>query len=450
MKKTCFLYVAACLIAGNISAQVIRTVAGTGIDGFEGDGKLAHQAQLNAPNDVAIDKFGNLYIADWYNARIRKVAPGGAITTIAGTGKTGYSGDGGPATAAELNYPNRVAVDTNGNVYIADVFNSCVRKIDDKGVITTFMGVRANRYVPDNDLSTLPSLSYPSGIAADKAGNVYIADRVNSVIFKVNSEGVVSTLAGNGYAGFSGDNGPATAAQLNSPNGLAVDDSGVVYFTNTDNRIRKINKDGIISTIGGNGIAGYTGDGGMATAGEFNNPSGIVTDTSGNVYIADLDNARIRKIGRDGMLTTIAGSNKEGYSGDNGPALAAQLNNPNGLALDKWNNLYIADNINNRIRIVTPPAKRSVPRKEESTVKTISCGRFNIGIESNTQNMTPGYGGPSYGLPSYSQSMPSTSGNETTSGATTTGTFHSPTIVSTHSNTTTTVHAPAGSKRVAN
>ena len=266
------------------SAAIISTVAGTGDAGYRAadDGGPATAAQLNQPFSVAVDGAGNLYIADRANQRIRKVDTAGVITTFAGTGTAGYSGDGAAATMARFNGPYGVAADGAGNVYIADWINSRIRKVDTAGVITTFA----------------TGLNTPYDMAADRAGNVYIADTNNGRIRRVDTAGVITTFAGTGLpAGYSGDGAAATAAQFNLPSSVAPDGAGNVYISDTLNhRIRKVNAAGVITTFAGTGANTYGGDGGAPDAAQLRNPSGIAVDSAGNLYIADMNNHRIRKV----------------------------------------------------------------------------------------------------------------------------------------------------------
>ncbi|NCX94789.1 MAG: hypothetical protein EBX41_00005, partial [Chitinophagia bacterium] len=348
-------------LAGTLGAkaQVISTIAGNGSHGFSGDGGAATAAGLSNPFGVAVDASGNVYIADRDDHCIRKVNTSGIISTIAGdgygSGGSGrYSGDGGAATAASLNEPVCVAVDASGNVYIADTHNNRIRKVNTSGIISTIAGNGSSYgYSGDGGAATAASLYYPYGVAVDASGNVYISYNDNR-IRKVNTSGIISTIAGNGSNGYSGDGGAATAASLRSPNGVAVDASGNVYFADYYNyRIRKVNTSGVISTIAGNGSNGYSGDGGAATAASLYNPQGVAVDASGNVYIADAHNHRIRKVNTSGVITTIAGNGSYGYSGDGGAATAASLADPIGVAVDVSGNLYIADITNVCIRKVT-------------------------------------------------------------------------------------------------
>jgi uncharacterized protein (TIGR03437 family) len=334
-----------------VSNGVITTVAGNGAYGFSGDNGPATSAQLYYPNAVAVDAAGNLYVADWGNSRVRKVA-NGVITTVAGNGRESYGGDNGPAASAQLYTPAGVAVDSAGNLYIADWGNSRVRKVAN-GVITTVAGGGSS--LGDNGTATSAQLRFPSGVAVDLAGNLYIADTGNYRVREV-SNGVITTVAGNGTAGSSGDNGPATSAQF-EPDGVAVDSSGNFYIVDADNgRIRRVSN-GVIATVAGNGASSYSGDNGPATSAQFDTPTGVAVDSAGNLYIADMNNNRIRKIS-SGMVATIAGSgstgrNSGGFSGDNGPATSALLRRPTGVAVDAAGNLYIADRDNGCIRGVS-------------------------------------------------------------------------------------------------
>ena len=343
-----------------LQSFVISTVAGNGTAGYSGDGGAATSAELNTPGGVVTtDASGNVYIPDYGNNRIRKVASGtGIISTFAGNGKAGYSGDGGVATSAELDAPAGVAVDASGNVYIADNGNDRIRMVAaGTGIITTIAGNGTTAYSGDGGAATLAGLDVYYGVAVDASGNVYIADNGNDRIRKVAaSTGIISTIAGNGTAGYSGDGGAATSAKLDGPTGVAVDTSGNVYIADkSNNRIRKVAAGtGIISTIAGNGTAGYSGDGGTATSAKLNNPGTVVVDVSGNVYIADNENNRIRMVAAGtGIISTIAGNGTAGYSGDGGAATLAELNDPDAVAVDAYSNVYITDKVNNRIRKLT-------------------------------------------------------------------------------------------------
>ena len=292
---------------------------------------------------MALDGSGNLYIADLGNHRIRKVDAAGVISTVAGDGTWGSSGDGGPATAAQLRRPYDVALDGAGNLYIADEFNRRIRKVDAAGVITTVAGDGTEGFGGDGGPATAARLDSPSGVALDGDGNLYIADRGNNRIRKVRS-GVITTVAGDGTYGYSGDGGPATAALLNGPTDVAVDGAGNLYIADHDNdRIRKVDPAGVITTVAGDGTEGYGGDGGAATAAQLHWPRGVALDGAGNLYIADTSNHRIRKVDAAGVISTVAGG---GYGGDGGPAVAALLNGPTDVAPDGAGNLYIADTSN--------------------------------------------------------------------------------------------------------
>ena len=332
----------------------ITTVAGTGAAGFSGDGGPATEAQLNRPSNVALDSSGNLYIADTGNQRIRKVDAGGTITTVAGTGTQGSSGDGGAATAAQLNNPIGVALDGSGNLYLADTRNNRIRKVDAGGTITTAAGAETQGSRGVGGRATEAQLDFPIDVVVDDgSGNLYIADSSNHRILKVDAGGTITAAAGTGSHGFRGDGGPATAARLRFPHGAAVDRSGNLYIADTRNhRIRKVDADGTITTVAGTGTDGFGGDSGPASAAQLNRPAGVAVDGSGNLFIADTNNHRIRKVDADGTIITVAGTRGQGFSGDGGPATAAQLNGPNGVAVDGSGNLYIADTNNHRIRKV--------------------------------------------------------------------------------------------------
>jgi trimeric autotransporter adhesin len=332
---------------------VITTVAGNGTRGYGGDGGPATSALLDYPVAVATDLAGSIYIVEYFNNRIRKVTADGIISTVAGNGGLGFSGDGGPATAAKMYNPTGVAVDADGNIYIADKGNTRIRRVTTGGVIDTVAGGGSGNSSGDGGPATNARLSYTLSVAVDSAGNFYFSEEDHSVR-KVSGNGIISTVAGNGNAGFSGDGGPATAANLYRAWGLATDTLGGFYIADFGNhRVRKVTAAGLISTVAGNGTYGYSGDGGPATESQLHYPSRMAIDYAGNFYIADQDNHRIRKISIDGIISTVAGNGAAGFSGDGGPATAAQLNSPLGVAVDSAGNIYIADWYNYRIRKVS-------------------------------------------------------------------------------------------------
>ncbi len=326
---------------------LLSLVAGTGIAGFSGDNGLAVNAQLSTPHGIALDSSGNLYIADSLNFRVRKVA-NGVITTVAGTGISGFTGDNGPAASAQLFYPLAVAVDAAGNLYIADEIGERIRKVGN-GVITTVAGNGNPGSGGDGGPATSAQLNSPVGIALDSAGNLYIADSSNNRIREV-TNGVITTVAGNGQRGNSGDGGPATGAELNNPFGVAFDSAGNLYIADTgNNTIRRI-ANGVIATVAGNGVQGFSGDGGPATGAELSSPLGVAVDSAGHLYIADQGNNRIRQV-TGGVIATVAGGGS--YIGDGGPATGAVLDVPFGVAVDSAGDVYISDVNHYLIRKVT-------------------------------------------------------------------------------------------------
>ena len=336
------------------SAGVVTTFAGTaGLTGTA-DGTGA-AARFNYPPGVAVDSSGNVYVADY--STIRKITSGGVVTTLAGTADSPGSTDGTGA-AAQFNTPNGVAVDSAGNVYVADTDNSTIRKITSAGVVTTFAGTAGSTGSADGT-GVAAQFNYPSDVAVDSAGNVYVADTNNSTIRKITSAGVVTTIAGT--AGSTGStDGTGAAAQFNTPNGVAVDSAGNVYVADTNNStIRKITSGGVVTTIAG--TAGSTGStNGTGAAARFNYPSGIAVDSAGNVYVADRSNSTIRKITSGGVVTTLAGT--AGSTGStNGTGAAARFNHPFGVAVDSAGNVYVADTQNSTIRKITSAGVVTTP-----------------------------------------------------------------------------------------
>src|ERR1022692_1526795 len=369
------------------ASGVITTVAGNGAAGYSGDGGPATSAKLDQPYAVAVDGPGNIYIADTANNVIRKVAAAtGIITTVAGNGAAYYSGDGGPATNAQLVYPPGVAVDGSGNLYISDLSNVVRKVAAATGIITTVAGNGAAGYSGDGGPAINASFHSPSGMAVDGSGNLYIGDTGNDAIRKVAAAtGIVTTVAGNGAAGYSGDGGPASSAGLSGPQGVAVDGSGNLFVADTGNAvIRKVAAaTGIIATVAGNGTAGYAGNGGAAIKAKLSGPSGVAVDGAGNLYIADWQNNLIRRVtAATGIITTVAGNRAEGYSGDGGPATSAELNLPIGVAVDSSGNVYIADSNNYRIRLLVPMASRALL----SVTKT-HTGSFTLGQAGATYSV---------------------------------------------------------------
>jgi uncharacterized protein (TIGR03437 family) len=341
---------------------IINTVAGNGTFGFNGDGGSALLAVLNAPSGLAANN-GSMYVGDQGNQRVRQIAAGGLISTVAGNGTPSYAGDGLPATSASLFGPNALAFDAAGNLYIADSGNNRVRRVDPSGVITTFAGNgTVAGFGGEGNPATLTPLDLPQGVAADQAGNVYIADTNHNRVIQVDTAGNIHTVAGTGTAGAAGGGG-TSLGELYGPTGLAVDSAGNLYIADTQNhRIRMLTPGGTISTIVGTGTAGFSGDGGAALVAELNAPSAIAVDSSGNLYIADTGNNRVRMVTTDGHIATIAGTGDAAYNGDNGAALEIALYNPGGVALDAQGNVWVADTGNNRVRemvatqtVVTPP-----------------------------------------------------------------------------------------------
>ena len=331
----------------------ITTIAGTGDGGYSGDGGPAAQAQLRWPLGMAVDNHGNLYIADQGNHRVRRVDVSGTITTVAGNGSDGYSGDGGPAIRAQLNRPRRVAVDGDGVLYISDGRNHCIRRVDASGTITTIAGTGIGGYSGDGGPAHLANLYNPWGVAVDGSGNLYIADVSNDRIRRVDVGGTIRTIAGNGSRGHSGDGGLAVQAQLAAPVGVALDSNGILYIADWhNNRIRRVDTSGTITTIAGIGPGTFGGDNGPAQLANLYNPQDVAVDGSGNVYIADLSSGRIRQVNTSGTITTVAGAGRGSYGGDNGPATRAQLARPQGVAVDPTGILYISDTGNHRIRRV--------------------------------------------------------------------------------------------------
>ncbi len=314
----------------------------------------ATAAPLAAPAQIAYDAAGNLYIADLNDNVIRKVDLAGIVTTVAGTGEQGFAGDGGPATSALLDSPAGVAVDAAGNIYIADTHNQRVRKVSN-GTISTIAGTNGAGFSGDGGAAASAQLSNPSALAVDSSGNLYIADTDNHRIRKISGT-TITTVAGDGEQGFSGDGGAATAAGIDSPNGVAVDAAGKIYIGDTHNqRVRVVDTAGVISTLAGGNSKAYGGDGGAATSALLARPRGLSVDAQGNIYVADSDNNRIRLIAATGnIISTVAGNGSQGFAGDGGPAVNAILDTPRAPAAQAPGVFALSDTNNQLVRGVGP------------------------------------------------------------------------------------------------
>jgi len=380
-------------LSNMVKAQVITTIA----------------PSAGLPNGIALDKAGNVYLTDG-NAIAKIIVPANTFTVIAGDpGDNGDTGDGGPATAATLDEPHGVAVDAAGNVYIADYYNVAVRKITAAtGIISTIAGNGQINLNGDNGPATNAGLGYVAGVAVDAAGNVYIVDgpgpnTITNIRKVTAATGIITTIAGTGTMGYSGDNGPAISAQLNLPSQVCLDAAGNIYVADQlSNRIRKITvATGIITTVVGTGTNGYTGDNGPATSAEINYPYAICFDAAGNMYFSDRGNEVIRKVtAATGIITTIAGNGTLGYAGDGGPAINAEFDDPRGVAIDSAGNIYIADNQNNVMRKIGPPGKSPGPISGNNSsicagsIITYSISAVN-GATSYTWTLPSGWSGSS-------------------------------------------------------
>ena len=341
--------------------QTITTFAGLQVFPPQGDGGPATSANLSQPTGVAEDGAGNVYIAEYARNDVRKVATSGTITTVVGTGTPGYAGDGGPATAAELNQPLYLAIDAAGNLLIDDAGNNAIREVTAAGTISTVAGTGAAGYSGDGGPATSAKISGPQAVAALPGGGFVIADCGNNVVRKVDVAGTITTIAGNGMAGDTGDGGPATSAELGCAGGLAVDSVGDLFIADQSNNVvRKVDATGTISTIAGTGIAGFSGDGGPAINAQFNNPYGLVYD-AGYLFVGDYNNNRVREINPAGIITTVVGNGSRctidrspgAQCGDGGPPTLAGLNHPGQIVVDSSANLLIAGNISNTVREVS-------------------------------------------------------------------------------------------------
>jgi Secretion system C-terminal sorting domain len=352
--KTICLLAASLFLSLIVKGQIITTVAGNGIVSYTGDGGLASAASIGAAGYLVFDHLGNYYVGELNNT-IRKIASSGIITTIAGNGTTGGTGDGGLATNASFSFTGGggLGIDSKNNIYIADEANHRIRKVDAvTGIVTTVAGTGTAGYSGDGGSATLAQLHSPAIVTFDVVGNMYVSDGFNYRIRKINTAGIISTIAGTGTMGYSGDGSIATSAQIYGSGGMKVGLNNNLYLA--EGRIRKIDLNtGIITSIAGNGIPGYSGDGGPATAAEFYGTQDVVQAANGMIYVSDPNAHVIRGINTSGIISTVVGTGANSFVGDGGPATAAEIYSPRGVAVDACNNLYLVDNGNKRIRKVT-------------------------------------------------------------------------------------------------
>lgn len=338
----------------SVEAQIITTVAGTGVAGFSGDDGSAFLAQVKNPSCMASDSLGNVYFTDQYNNRIRRIDRTGIITTIAGSGPTGFNGDNRSALEARLSQPSGMVLDDSLNIYIADAGNHRIRKISAvTGLISTIAGTGVAGFTGDNGSALLARLNTPSSVAIDGKGNVFFSDALNSRIRKVDANGTITTISGNGTFADIGDGGLAKNATINRTAAIAFDHKGNLYLVEQySNIIRKIDTAGIITKFAGKlNAAGQGGDGELAVNAGMTAPAAIAFDPNDNAYIADCNSYKIRKVDTNGIMSTVAGAGSPGHTGDGGDATVARIYSPLGLTLDKYNNLYFAER-GNYIRYV--------------------------------------------------------------------------------------------------
>ena len=331
----------------------VSTVAGTGAQATTGDGGAAASATLNSPSSIAFDAAGDLYVCEAGGANVRMINTSGTITSPIGSSVGGFSGDGGPASAAKLNSTRGIAIAPDGTIYVADSANNRIRAVSG-GVISTIAGTGAAAFAGDGGPATAAALNQPRGLAVAPDGSLYVADAGNHAVRRIATNGTITTVAGTGTAGDSGDGGPATAAAMQSPFAVAFGAAGTFYVVDRDaHRVRKITG-GVITTVAGTGTPGAAGTGGAATSAQLNGPSDVVLDAAGALYIADSSNARVVKVDPTGLLRVIAGTGASGFSGDGGLATSAQFQFPRALAFSPLDGtLYVSDQNANRVRVLT-------------------------------------------------------------------------------------------------
>ena len=351
------LYIADGVRIRKVASGQIQTVAGDGYLHAIGDGGLATDALLSQPSAIALNSAGSLYIADTGTQRVRQVLPTGVIQTLAGTGVADSAADNVVASTATLKSPMGVALDAAGDIVIADTYNQRIRQVAADGRIHNLVGTGVGGVGAEGMAPAQTPLNGPSGVCIDRGGTLFVVDTFNHRVLQAAPQTLVVTAAGNGAPGDAGDGGPARLAQLNRPSACARDSAGNLFIADTLNhRIRKVAPSGTVSTVAGTGAAGFTGDEGPAIAASISAPRGVAVDDNGDIFIADTGNHRIRQVTPDGVIHTIAGQGPAGFSGDGGPAASARMNAPGGLLLDGAGDLYFADTGNNRVRRLVPGA----------------------------------------------------------------------------------------------
>jgi sugar lactone lactonase YvrE len=382
-------------VAGASPEPSINTVAGTGVKGSSGDGGPAVSARLNTPTGVAEDLAGTLYVSDSASNTVRKIVMPTTIhqdiiTTIAGTGKSGFSGDGGQATSSRLSQPSGVAVDSHGNVFIADTGNNRIRRINTSGIISTFAGNgdcrkgTANRKhdsLGDGGPATSASLCGPTGIALNSAGALFIADTDHALVREVLPDGTIVAFAGTSKANRVGAAHQVADGSLKFPTGVATDTLGHVYIADSgNNEVRVVNANGVMSTFAGTGKVGFSGDGGLAIHARLHYPTGLGVDPSGSVFISDTRNDRIRQVNTSGIISTYAGTGRPGFSGDGGPATMAQIKTPTGDLVADGSAVYFADTANRRVRGIFTGPPPVLPQSDLAIMLPVSGGLLLLAI----------------------------------------------------------------------
>lgn len=349
------------VLAGSSTGTIV-TVAGNGTLGVSGDGGPATAAELNQPRGLALAPGGGFVVADAFGETVRRVWPDGTITTIAGTGQIGFSGDGGPATAAELNLPHGVAFTADGKLLIADTLNNRIRAISADGTIATVAGTGQHAFSGDGGPATAAAIGSPRGVTALPAGGFLIPDSDNQRIRKVAADGTITTVAGSGVRGFAGDGGPASAAELSEPFGVVPTADGGLLISDTGNdRVRRVAADGTITTVAGDGVRGYGGDGGPAVDASLDAPHNVAALPDGGFLVADEGNNRVRRVWPDGTITTVVGTGEAGFSGDGGSPGAATIDGPKAFAvLPSYLGFLFADALNSRVRLVSVDLRRDL------------------------------------------------------------------------------------------